>query len=1441
MQKIRLLLLLIVLLTPFFVIGEWISLDGNHAKKSGPKVTLISDDGNSTVLKIDISGFDLKEFITDGKSYQLTDLLSESFTIKPGFPEVPYIAKVLAIPDQATLSYEILETGITQTFHDIYLPPARESWIEGEQESAYTENERAFNSTKAYPENMVSIEPPSVFRDFRIARISIFPFRYYPAAKKLETISSITIKIKYSEGLGINPKNSQRKPIAPSFGSLYRSFIFNYENVLEKSYGGKEDGHDLMLCIMPDDFEASFQDYADWKRQSGTDIHITKFSDIGANASDETIIKDHIEDAYFNWEIPPTYVLLVGDEGVCPTHGGSIDENYFGEMEGNDYFPELMIGRFTNQSDYGLLVMTNKFKNYETDPYIADTEWFEKGICCSNNAYESQVETKRFAAEQMLDYGFTSVDTMMNSYPCNYDLQDVINAINEGRSYLNYRGEGWSSGWWASCTPMSISDASSLTNGQKLPFVTSIGCGVAMFGGECFGEAWIEGGTISSPKGAAAFMGPTGNTHTTYNNKIDKGIYVGMFQEGMDTPGQAQLRGKLYMYNVFGNDYYVEYHYRIFCLLGDPSIHIWKDIPQEITADYPSSVPLGTNSVEFTITHTSTGLAVENAQVTISDDTYFSTGYTDEQGVALIDMDVLEPKEFTVTVRGGTVIPYQGELFAVVPSGAYVIEDSYAINDAAGGNNNSLMDYGESNLLSLTMENVGIDAAEEVEVTISTNNGFITITDNTEIYDYIPAGTTLTVTDGFAYTVSPSIPDLEQVNFEVTATDASETWTSNFTIEAHAPIIDYIQYAISDPTGNNNGKLDPGETVDLIITIENSGSSTAIDVLGNLFENDPYLLLNSSQTTFGDLEGGAQSNASFNMSADMNTPAGHWVNFMISLEADLGITSSDEFGIIIGQVPVLIIDMDENSNSAPAMEDALNVMNFTYEYTSSIPADLNLYATIFLCLGIFPQNHVLSSSEGQILADYLNFGGSLYMEGGDTWYYDTQTPVHNMFNINGTSDGSSDMGTVVGNTGTFTEDMLFSYSGDNSWIDHIDPVSPAVQIFENQSPNYGTGIAYDAGDYKTIGSSHEFGGLTDGASPSTKADLMTAYLEFLGNFQTLQASFTSNETDICENNIVEYYDLSSGTAISWEWAFEGGSPPTSTNQNPLVAYMEPGIYDVTLTISDGVDMSTISIEDYLTVHEVPGQVPVPIGPVEICATEQTTGYGTTGLPGISVYHWLLEPAEAGNVSGTNLTTIINWESGFMGEATLRVAGENECGLGDYSAPLSITRYLPDVNLDPFEMVCVNYPAFELSGGTPEGGVYTGDGVENGWFDPSIAGLGTHTIAYTYTDGNTCENFATATIYVDPCTGMLEYEGALKVTIYPNPGKGDLTISTDQDSKFLNIEIYNTLNQMVYSSHHIKLFKDTGFQLKLNYLNPGIYYLHLSGNDLEKIEKIIIQE
>ncbi|MBI9036380.1 MAG: hypothetical protein JEZ03_18110, partial [Bacteroidales bacterium] len=677
MLKKILIILIISAVIPFKMNAEWVSIDKQKVSKIPPKVTLLNSDNNSTIIKIELSGFNLKEFITEGRTYQSLDLMTETVSTESGFPELPYIAKILALPDQSGVSVEVIETGNIQTFKNVNLPPARISWFEGQAESPYIENPEAYNSSDIFPKELVKLDSPSIFRDFRITRLSVFPVRYIPAKKELQTISSITVRINYGDGEVINPKTTARKAISPSFGKLYRSFIFNYQEVLDNLYGGSEDGHELMLCIMPDIFPDSFQIYADWNRQSGTDIHITKFSDIGANSSDPNIIKDHITDAYHNWDIPPTYVLIVGDNGIFPKKEVTLagwtfpNEDFFVEIDGNDHFPEMMIGRFTNQGVYRMQVMINKFLKYEKTPYIENTDWFKKGVCCSNNAYESQVETKRFAAYLMREGGFTQVDTLMSDGTpwaddeCSMNVDDIVDVINDGRSYVNYRGEGWSDGWHANCYGFYKSSVTGLTNGEMFPFVTSIGCGVAMFdagGNNCFGEEWVQMGEIDEFRGGCAFVGPTSNTHTTYNNKIDKGIYMGMFQEGMDTPGQALLRGKFFMYQIFGTDPMVAYHYKIYCVLGDPSLHIWKDIPNEVIVDYPSSIPLGPSNQEVSITFASSGLPVVNSHLCIVGDDLFETYTSDALGNVTVDITTEVEETLTLTVRGGNVYPYQGTI-----------------------------------------------------------------------------------------------------------------------------------------------------------------------------------------------------------------------------------------------------------------------------------------------------------------------------------------------------------------------------------------------------------------------------------------------------------------------------------------------------------------------------------------------------------------------------------------------------------------------------------------------------------------------------------------------------------------------------------------------------------------------------------------------------------
>ena len=848
----------------------WVTLNKSAVPNTPPSVTLLRDDYGSTVFRIDISGFELREVVSNAKTYASVDLLTDVVTTRSGYPEVPYFAAILAIPDNAGLSVELIDAAPPQTFRGLLLPPSRPGWKEGDPEPRYQEDAEAYSSPAMYPENDAALDPPVIFRDFRIARVAVFPVRYVADRNELQVVPSMTVRVRYDGGHTVNPKSTPRRPIAPSFAAIYRNSILNYQSVLNRDHNGLESGRDVMLCIMPDSFVTKFQTYAQWRHKTGTFVKITKFTDIGANASNPDIIKNHIADAYHNWQYPPTHVLLVGDYGWVPikiiTSGGYslANEDYFVEIDGNDHFPEMMIGRLTNQNNYRLEVMTTKFMNYERTPYTTNPDWFKKGICCSNRAYESQRETKRLVAGVMLqDGGFISVDTLMSDSPCTMNLTTVINTINAGRSFLNYRGEGWSTGWWAECYNFPTSSVSSVNNGQMLTFVTSIGCGVAMFnasGGNCFGEEWLELGTPTSPRGAVAFVGPTSNTHTTYNNRIDKGIYVGMFREGMDSPGQALLRGKLYMYNVFGTDPWVEYHYRVFTVLGDPSIHIWKDLPRAVTVTHPSTLPIGYSQSTFVVVHSSTGLPVQNAQVCASLDTTFVTGCTDAVGRVTLGLTREALGTLAVAVRGGNVIPYEGSIVMVqatvhvAPFGAPAVVD-------LDGNLDGRINPNENCQIRFTLKNWGTQTADNVQASLSLQDTTYVrmVVAGPNGYGTLGSGGSA-AGSAFQFFVKPTCPVGYNISFNLHVTSNTSSWDYIFGEPVKGCNLTYKESSIDDEHSHlRNGRMDPGETVQLFVTISNTGEDAAPNVVGILRSSDGFITVNDSLGSFGTLQIGAMA------------------------------------------------------------------------------------------------------------------------------------------------------------------------------------------------------------------------------------------------------------------------------------------------------------------------------------------------------------------------------------------------------------------------------------------------------------------------------------------------------------------------------------------------------------------------------------------------------
>ncbi len=311
---------------------------------------------------------------------------------------------------------------------------------------------------------------------------------------------------------------------------------------------------------------------------------------------------------------------------------------------------------------------------------------------------------------------------------------------------------------------------------------------------------------------------------------------------------------------------------------------------------------------------------------------------------------------------------------------------------------------------------------------------------------------------------------------------------------------------VYDAGGNNNGRLDPGETVDLTSTLRNTGAVDFTNLSATIESSDPYITITDNAGYFGALAVDSireNTGDPYVVSADPSTPTGHIAEFNL-IAADGGYVDTLAFKLTVGNYHYLVWNADPTPVSGQRIDSILGSLGYTGECSTDLLGrdDLELYNAIFVCVGIFANNYVIgaSSSEATALVDYLNNGGNLYLEGGDVWYYDPPSGYDfcPLFGIDAVSDGTSDLGPVLGESGTFTESMNFTYSGENSYIDHINPTGNGFLIFRDGDNNYNCGVANDAEIYRTVGSSFELGGLVDDGEISNKATLLDSIMHFFG-------------------------------------------------------------------------------------------------------------------------------------------------------------------------------------------------------------------------------------------------------------------------------------------------------------------------------------------------------
>ena len=288
----------------------------------------------------------------------------------------------------------------------------------------------------------------------------------------------------------------------------------------------------------------------------------------------------------------------------------------------------------------------------------------------------------------------------------------------------------------------------------------------------------------------------------------------------------------------------------------------------------------------------------------------------------------------------------------------------------------------------------------------------------------------------------------------------------------------------------------------------------------------------------------------------------------------------------------------------------------------------------------------------------------------------------------------------------------------------------------------------------------------------------------------LFADFETEKELVTVGSPIRFNDLSKGLRIvSWEWQFEGGTPATSNERIPTVIYDAPGLFDVTLTVTDASGQTnTITKNELIDVYH---SMPIQDGDVMLsdCKGLFLPSGGDCGHYGNSEsFKMTVYPESSGKKIRANFLVfktqpnadILSVYDGTTSNAPL---------IGNYSGselPDSITATNPDGALT-FTFMSDTYVNF------------------SGWV-ATLTCIGGESVSESSSE---------------------------RTKVYPNPCQNSFTIEAEGD---MHYSLYDCLGQRIVSG----AFKEKT-QISTTDLRPGIYFLQLNGEQNCCVEKLIIEK
>jgi len=881
----------------FFVLaglGIW-----SIAQARGLDARILQDHGSSITLEFQLNDYTIEPTQINGNAYSKVLIQGQPPLLEKGMPELPIFVSSIIIPNDAHMDYRIIDIEYETIKIDPVVPSKGNLYRNINPADIPYTFAKFYQTNTWWPEKTIELDRPFILRDYRGLSVRFNPFQFNPATKELKIAKRVIIEVYEAGKSSINVLTKTKNIATREFVNIYDDFFLNFS---QARYDSISERAGRMVIICADAFMSNMASFKTWKRMKGIETKMVTISSIGNN---ETAIKTFIQNEYNAGDL--VWVLLVGDGNeVVPATGnmgsasGQDADPVYAYTAGGDYYPDIFISRFSSRGGNSTNIdkQASRSIGYEQTPQTG-ADWYHVGLgVASNEGSPPDYERCNWLRDSLLNYHYTQVKDQYQGQ--GGSTSGITTDIEAGLSIINYIGHGSTSGW--ASVSYSISNVSALNNPWMLPFVISVACLVGNFNGsDCYCEASVTAGTVSDPDGFLVHWGSTISQSWVPPCYGQEGAVNLLTHDKKNTAGGIFFNGACYMIEHYGstNPEGIDMA-QTWTIFGDASLQLRTDTPQSMTVNHASAIFLGQTTFDVSTP------GVQNALVGLYIDTLsVGHGYTNAAGNVTITLDPppSSPGTMYITVTAYNRIPYLGSVPITSSSGPYVVLGTQIIDDASGGNNDGVVNPGETIDYGIYGKNVGTSTAYSVFGLLSETDPYVSLSIDSSWFGNIAVDDSSLSSPYYQFTVATNCPNNHGISFSLEFHDTNDTvWTATPSVTVYAPVLTYQDVSIIG--GNGNGILDPGETTDVVITIENEGGATAASVTSTLMTSSSYITINDASGNFGTINPGNTANNAadpYTVTASPSTPYGTEIDFEIEVVSGIYLDTLG-FTLVVGQL-----------------------------------------------------------------------------------------------------------------------------------------------------------------------------------------------------------------------------------------------------------------------------------------------------------------------------------------------------------------------------------------------------------------------------------------------------------------------------------------------------------------------------------------------------------